>query len=683
MTAFRFIDRERLRDIHFAIVCGLSRQSGAVPARSRGVVVLISTWQVLVGNLAVVTLFVVGWAQARSRLHSLPGAVRSALFGAAMGVGAIATMLMSVEFQPGVYVDLRSTLLVASGFFGGPLAAAITTCLALAWRVGLGGVGTTVGAILIVLVVLIGLGARVVVGGRHIAPWHGLVVGVAAALFPLSLLVVAVPPTVMLPMLINVGLSQAALNIVATTVATFVFIQARRLSAERDLLAAALVQTSDFHYIKDRKSRFAAVNNTFAQFNGFARPDDMVGKTDFDITTAERAQALFDREQEILATNTPLFDFEEVFSDDVGDERWFSTSKVPLHDAAGQIIGLAGVTRDVTADKRLRQELVEKSDNLSYALGEMSDGLAMFDAEGRLAFCNEQYRACFPLTGRLRQPGTHLRDILQAVVETGEQITAPRRKARAWIESIVANLRIESEEEINLADGRWLQLRTRPTSAGSTMVVVSDVTRMKLAELALHTTTNKLKQLVRIDGLTDLLNRRAFDEAIEAEIRRSARAATPLSLLLVDVDCFKAYNDRYGHVAGDECLRLVSQHLKASLRRPTDLAARYGGEEFTVILPDTDENGASQVAEGFRRALAGSHLVHEASERGYVTASVGTATYMPDNLHRDALELVRTADEALYGAKAAGRDQVCGTRIAGKRRTPVGYHAADKAHYAN
>lgn len=362
-------------------------------------------------------------------------------------------------------------------------------------------------------------------------------------------------------------------------------------------------------------------------------------------------------------------DFEELFVDKSGQERWFSTSKVPLHNAGGQIIGLAGVTRDVTVDKKLRQELVESRDTLSYALAEMSDGLAVFDAEGRLEFCNEQYRDCFPHTGKLRQPGAYLRDILQAVVETGEQITVPRHNPEAWIDAIVANLAVESEEEINLFDGRWLQLRTRPTSSGSTMVVIADVTRMKLAELALHMTTNQLKELVRTDSLTDLLNRRAFDEAIETETRRSARAGTALSLLLVDVDHFKAYNDHYGHPAGDECLRLVSQHLKASLKRPTDLAARYGGEEFTAILPDTDAESAQKIAEAFRRALAESRLPHETIERGYVTASVGVATYPPENLHRDPLELVRTADEALYRAKAAGRDRVVSTRIVGKDRS--------------
>lgn len=633
---------------------------------------LTSTWQILVGNVAVVTLFVVGWGRIQSHLARLPAPARTVLFGLTMGAGCISTMILSVEFLPGMHVDLRWTLLAVSGLFGGQLSAVITAGLALAWRIGMGGTGVFAGAVLIVVVTLVGLGARMLVGGRPQSLWHGLGVGIAAALVPIGAVVLAVPPATMPPILVNFIVLQTLLNVLATTLATLVHLQARRLLAERNLLAAALAQAPDFTYIKDNQSRFAAVNNAMARHNGFARPEEMVGKTDFDLTTPDRAQALFEREQAILAADTPMLNVEEHDVDESGRQTWFSASKVPLHDADGNIIGLAGVTRDVTADKQLRQELVQSRDTLSYALAEMSDGLAMFDAEGRLEFCNEQYRACFPHTGKLRQPGVHLRDILRAVVETGEQITAPQRDAEAWIEKIISNLRVESEEEINLFDGRWLQLRTRPTIAGTTMVVVTDVTRLKLAELALHTTTHQLQHLVRTDSLTDLLNRRAFDEAIEYEIRRSARAETPLSLLLVDVDLFKAYNDRYGHPAGDECLRLVSQLLKGSLKRPADMAARYGGEEFTAILPDTDDDGAYLLAESFRRALAEARLPHETSERGYVTASVGVATYMADNLHRDALELIRTADQALYGAKAAGRDRVFGTRILRRARLNVG-----------
>lgn len=627
----------------------------------------MSPWQVLAGDLAVVSLFVLGWGHARFWLRNVPGIGRSALFGLAMGLGAIASMMMAAEVRPGVYLDLRLALVVVSAFFGGPMAAFVTTALAMAWRVEMGGVGMLFGISTISATAMIGLFGRSLVGRRGASPWHGLVLGAATtAVAATSLLIVPVPT--MIRAFVDTILPLGVLTLVTTALASLVFLQARRFSAERDLLAAALSQAPDYAYVKDHHSRFAAVNNAVARLHGFADAQAMIGKSDFDLTPHDRAAVLFEREQRIIATGAPQYDVEEHLADQTGAMRWYTTAKVPLRNASGEMIGIAGVTRDVTDEKQLRQDLIDSRNTLSYALAEMSDGLAMFDSEGRIEFCNDQYRASFPYTGMYRKAGAHLRDILRAVVETGEQSNVPKDDADGWIERIVANLHYESEEEVNLFDGRWLQVRTRPTSEAKTLVVVTDVTRIKQAELALQSATDQLKYLVRTDGLTGLLNRRAFDDAMETEIARSARAGTPMSLLLIDVDRFKSYNDQYGHPAGDECLRLVSLHLKASLKRPADMVARYGGEEFAAILPDTDEDGAYLVAEGFRKALADAKVPHLASERGILTASVGVATYMPDNLHRNAAEIIQTADEALYSAKAAGRDRVFGTRVAGKRR---------------
>lgn len=623
---------------------------------------MTSSWQMLAGNLAVVALFVLAWAHARFWLRGVPGATRAALFGLVMGLGAISTMLMAAEVMPGRLLDLRLSLVAVSAFFGGPLAAVITLVMALTCRGLLGGAGVLPAMVTIAIVALVGLGLRLLVHRGTTNVWHALGLGAATATISVASAIIQHAGTLqnLLPL--------AVLNTIAIMLASVIFLHARRFAAERDLLAAALAQSPDFAYIKDRHGRFAAVNERVARLHGFASPSDMVGKTDFDITSRERAESLFAAEQRLIAEGDQQVEFEETLLDDTGAERWFATAKVPLHTGTGDIIGMAGVTRDITADRQLRQDLIDSRNTLSYALAEMSDGLAMFDRQGNIILCNEQYSACFPYTSQFRTAGANLRDILHAVVKTGEQLNVPAGDEQAWIEQIVANLHIESEEEINLFDGRWLQLRTRPTSEGKTLVVVTDVTRLKQAELALHSAADQLNHLVRTDSLTDLLNRRAFDEAMETEIARSARAAGPMSLLLIDVDHFKAYNDHYGHPAGDDALKLVAEQLRGSLKRPADMAARYGGEEFAAILPDTDEDGAYLVAEAFRRSLADARLPHLASERGVLTASVGVATYMSDNLNRTAAEIIQVADEALYSAKAAGRDRVFGTRISGKQR---------------
>lgn len=158
------------------------------------------------------------------------------------------------------------------------------------------------------------------------------------------------------------------------------------------------------------------------------------------------------------------------------------------------------------------------------------------------------------------------------------------------------------------------------------------------------------------DGLTGVFNRAHFETVLPEEWLRSVRARSPLSIVLADVDAFKAFNDRYGHPAGDQCLRAVAQALSGNLR-PLDMTARYGGEEFVVLLPATDAAGARAVADALCDAVAMLGLAHEGHPDGRVTVSLGVATLDPDR-PADASALVAAADAALYRAKANGRNRV-------------------------
>lgn len=165
-----------------------------------------------------------------------------------------------------------------------------------------------------------------------------------------------------------------------------------------------------------------------------------------------------------------------------------------------------------------------------------------------------------------------------------------------------------------------------------------------------------LKRDIRIDGLTRVANRRRFDEAFEEEKGRSIRSGNPLSILMIDIDLFKAYNDAYGHLQGDDVLRLVAKTLEKSLRRPGDLLARWGGEEFVALLPDTDMDGAYIVAEQLRKAILG--IVHEQSSiKRVITVSIGAATSVPGD-QSSYRNLLQWADEAMYRAKDLGRNRV-------------------------
>ncbi|WP_162559334.1 GGDEF domain-containing protein [Microvirga sp. 17 mud 1-3] len=165
--------------------------------------------------------------------------------------------------------------------------------------------------------------------------------------------------------------------------------------------------------------------------------------------------------------------------------------------------------------------------------------------------------------------------------------------------------------------------------------------------------------------MTGLPNRRAFDETFEREWRQAIRSGSSLSLLYIDADLFKMYNDSCGHRMGDDLLRALAGTLTASIRRPHDLAARYGGEEFAVLLPETDRNGALSVAETIRQAVLAMGIRHDQSPHNVATISVGVASIRPSSgMLRSAL--LEAADDALYRAKAEGRNCV---RVVA---TPVG-----------
>lgn len=173
----------------------------------------------------------------------------------------------------------------------------------------------------------------------------------------------------------------------------------------------------------------------------------------------------------------------------------------------------------------------------------------------------------------------------------------------------------------------------------------------------LEAKNSELERLSSLDGLTGIANRRIFDEFLRREWLRAARDGTAISLILIDIDHFKKFNDGYGHQGGDDCLRKVARTLAATVKRPSDLVARYGGEEFAVVMPDTDREGAAKIAEALRAGIDGMNLTHEYSTTSdHVTISLGVAT-MPPSGTTAPEELVAKADEALYRSKENGRNQ--------------------------
>jgi diguanylate cyclase (GGDEF)-like protein/PAS domain S-box-containing protein len=211
---------------------------------------------------------------------------------------------------------------------------------------------------------------------------------------------------------------------------------------------------------------------------------------------------------------------------------------------------------------------------------------------------------------------------------------------------------------------RWVQVRGRTAAKDDKGDVVRiagtliDISKYKQVELALQKANQELQRLAALDDLTQISNRRRFDERLAEEWRRAMRDASSLAVIICDIDFFKPYNDTYGHVKGDETLHAVAQAISAILKRPMDLVARYGGEEFAIVLPNTDLQGAVRVAGEIKAAIESLHIEHRASVvSAFISLSYGVAALVP---HKDISPrtLVERADRALYQAKTGGRNRI-------------------------
>ncbi len=611
------------------------------------------TWEQFAGNLAFVALAFAMWAHFSIWYQHLFSKAGRLLLGIVAGGTSIGSMLLAIETQPGIFIDLRFAPIALAGGYGGVIPALLAAVPAILFRFWLGGVGADDGVIAIVGVTVIGLVVRMAARRRPL--WFpklvALTVSVAGAL---SLMTATLPSLTAVSAFSTFGLPLALMNAIAVAICGLIVIKTRKVEIDRILFERAFSQSPDFIYVKDRDSRFITVNENMARLFRFSSPSEMVGLSDFNLRTAPVAEELYHREQEILRTGEPLIDSMERLG-----ERYLLASKVPLKDGEGRIIGLAGVTRDISEMVRLERELRESRNLLSHAMAGMSDGFAMFDRDGYLIYCNEQYRDAFPLSRDARVVGAHISDILRHVVQTGERVGVPADAGREWIEIAAATLHRNKDEEAELVNGEWRAIKTRLSDDGTAMVVVSDITAAKKAERALTLSAEQLRSQATTDSLTGCLNRRALNEALVGMTARCAREGQPLSLLMLDVDHFKQYNDIYGHVAGDKCLHEVADCMRAGLAAlPSSVTGRYGGEEFLLLLPGANEEQAQVFAERVLHLLNERHIPHRGSEEGHVTASIGLTTAVGKALLADPIALISDADGALYVAKQQGRNRV-------------------------
>jgi diguanylate cyclase (GGDEF)-like protein len=244
-------------------------------------------------------------------------------------------------------------------------------------------------------------------------------------------------------------------------------------------------------------------------------------------------------------------------------------------------------------------------------------------------------------------------DYLNVIPNVKAELVTPIRLGGKTLGAI--NLEHDDPALFSAENQRLLELVADQVAGAIQMALLNE--QLATTKRQLEAANRTLERLSHVDPLTGLANRRHFEDALRLEWRRLSRSRSPLSLLLLDVDHFKAYNDAHGHIAGDRCLQRVAQLLMAGAQRAGDLVARYGGEEFAIVLSGTDGASALRIAEGLRASLAALGEPHPSAPSGHLTMSIGLATVVPGG-ELAPPALVAAADRALYRAKQEGRDRV-------------------------
>jgi diguanylate cyclase (GGDEF)-like protein/PAS domain S-box-containing protein len=405
----------------------------------------------------------------------------------------------------------------------------------------------------------------------------------------------------------------------------------------------------DVYYQTDKEGRIRIVSPSIKQAGGWS-PEELIGRpaTDVYVEPDQREGLL-----SILSEKGSVKDYDVALRKKDGTHIQASLSgRLLFDDDSGKPNGICGVLRDITDRKMAEEALQYETAFLDAVINCSQEGIYLLDAERHKVLENQRARDLWKMPQDADDDEARLLHMIRSLKDAN-----PFREKLAYLH---AHPEDSVHVELELKDGTVLDGHSSPISNKSgrnygRLWTFRDITELR------HN-ARMLEKLSATDALTSLANRRHFDDVLDQESQRALRNQSSIALLMIDIDLFKAYNDRYGHPMGDECLRLVASAITRAIHRPSDLSARYGGEEFACILPDTDLKGALVVAQKVLESVRALNIPHLSSTvAGCVTVSAGAAALIPVD-GQPISQLIEMADMSLYQAKLAGRNQVRSAR---------------------
>ena len=306
----------------------------------------------------------------------------------------------------------------------------------------------------------------------------------------------------------------------------------------------------------------------------------------------------------------------------------------------------------------LRAQLRAAETRLREVIDAVPAGVAIYDNQDRLLGFNQEVARQYPYNSEQPVIGETYESLMRRAMGEGRIADAVGREEEWLARRMTGRGSLDTPLLRHTDDGLWVHFHEIRTPSGYLVMTRLDMTSMVEKGLALERANEQLLRLSTTDGLTGIANRRMFDQTLQAEWQRSARSRASLSLLMIDIDHFKRYNDHYGHQTGDECLRQVARILVLCAKRSGELVARYGGEEFAILLPGADAAEALAIAQRCLQQMESAHIAHADSPvSSWLTVSIGVGSLVASPRESRAT-LLQQADSALYCAKKAGRARV-------------------------